>query len=100
MKAIKVPTYTTLVLEMLRERDDFMNRKMLIASIKDMNRDQLSAALISLRNYRAIDVIVEPDGEGWWYALPPEDDTRLRHFDERTPETQPRRPRRKKGEKK
>ena len=77
-------------MEALRESDDFMSRTMLRMRIPGMNPNQLSAALLSLREYHAVDVIIEPDGVGWWYALPPEEDQRRYHVEERTPETKPR----------
>jgi hypothetical protein len=38
--------------------------------------------LFHLRKHRVIDVVVEPDGTGWWYALPESDDDRLRVHEE------------------
>lgn len=93
MKKSKQQTWTSRVEEVLRATDDFMSRKMLKHRIPDINDNQLSAALLSLRGYRVVDVIVNPDGEGWWFALPTEGDARSHHIDERTPETKPRKTR-------
>lgn len=97
MKKFKQPTWTSLVEEVLREADDFLSRKMLMARIHGMNGNQLDAALFSLRKYRVIDVVIQPDGEGWWFALPLEDDQRSRHLMERTPETKRRKTRKAKA---
>lgn len=78
MKTIRHPTATTLVLAALRARDDFMSQRQLREALPGVTANQISAALYSLRKYRAIDVVVEPDGEGWWYALPEVDDKRVR----------------------
>lgn len=90
----KEPTWTALVLEALREADGFMDSAMLRAKTGG-NHNQISAACFSLLKYRAIDVVVNADGHGWWFARPPEDDHRLWTRVERTPESKPRKPRRK-----
>jgi hypothetical protein len=54
-----------------------MNSQML-REATGCNENQISASLYELRHYRAVDFILNPDGKGWWYARPPEEDTRLR----------------------
>ena len=88
----KEPTTTALVTEALRATDDFMSYAMLVKAT-GRNPNQISAACFSLREHRVVDVIVEPDGKAWWYALSPEEDTRIFKIDERTPESKPRKPR-------
>jgi hypothetical protein len=75
---LRKPTATNLVLAVLRARDDFTNQNQLRAALPNVSPNEISAALYHLRNHRAVDVVVEPDGEGWWFALPPEYDNRLR----------------------
>lgn len=89
---LKETTTTTLVELELRAADDFVSRQFLI---KRTGRSpcQVGAALIHLRKYRVIDVIINSDGTGWWYALPHEGDTRCKTCEERTPETKPRKQR-------
>jgi Na+-translocating ferredoxin:NAD+ oxidoreductase RnfC subunit len=72
----KVPTWTSLVTEQLRSRDDFMSTAMLQEATKG-TVNQISAACFHLRAHRVIDVVVNPDGKAWWYALPKESDDRL-----------------------
>lgn len=90
-------TWTSLVLEVLRARaasvDCFMDYRMLKSST-GANVCQVAAALCHLRRVRAVDVIVNADGHGWWYALPPDEDRRSRAVEERVPESKPRRRRR------
>ena len=99
MRRAKEPTATALVLAALRAADDFMSQRMLHAALPGVTRDQISAALSHLRKRHAVGVVIEPDGVGWWFALPPEEDDRSRTVDLRAPETRPRRPRRSKGHK-
>lgn len=94
---IKVPTHTSVVLAYLRATDDFLTLRMINAGLDRSNINQISAALFHLRTARAADVIIDPDGVGWWYALPPEEDSRSRKVMERTPEAAPRRRRRRKS---
>lgn len=88
----KEPTWTTLVLEALRARDDFLDYAALRAATGG-NINQITAACFYLRQRNAIGVEIAPDGKAWWYAMPPESDNRLIHQDERVPESKPRRPR-------
>lgn len=93
----KEPCATKLVLDALRECDDFLNYRML-EKITDKNARQVSAACIHMRKRHAIDCIVEPDGTAWWYALPPESDNRTIIRTERAPEINPRKRRKAKTE--
>ena len=90
MRAHREPTHTSLVLEALRARDNFMGYADLRRAT-GLSANQVSAACYDLRKYRAIDVVVEADGQPWWFALPPESDQRYRPPAERTPESKPRR---------
>jgi hypothetical protein len=93
MRARKEPTATGLVFDALRAADDFLTLPALrVATGLDTNH--VSAALCHLRKYRAVAAIAE--GSLWWYATP-EDDTRLRRVEERTPERRPRSPRRRRA---
>jgi hypothetical protein len=73
----KEPPITKLVLDWLRLRDDFATRSM-IAHHTKCRVETINAALHWLRKCRAVDVIVEPDGRGWWFAMPEECDQRIR----------------------
>lgn len=87
---IKEPTVTGLVLESLRRRDDFMDLHQLEVAT-GATRKNIRSALWELRIYHAVDVIVNADGTSWWFALPAEDDTRIREVLQRAPEMKPRR---------
>lgn len=88
----KRPTYTHLVLEALVHwPSDFAALRQLVQAT-GANVHQVSAALHHLRKRRAVDVVIESNGDGFWYATPEEDD-RLRTLEERTPEERPRKPR-------
>lgn len=78
----KKQTVISLVLAALRESDDFMNQQALREKLPNVSRNAISAALYSLRKYRAIDVVVEVDGTGFWFALPEISDQRQRTVDE------------------
>lgn len=95
MAKLKELTCTTRVLEALRARDDFTPSRLLVA-LTGCSLNQVSASCVHLRKHRAIDCVVEPDGVAWWFPLPEASDNRAYHRDERTPESRPRRPRRKK----
>lgn len=78
-----IPTTTTLITELLRERDDFMTARQLQTELcRESNR--VSAALIHLRQYRVVDCL-SSGGELWWFALPEEQDARIRVIHEFTP---------------
>lgn len=89
----KQTTWTTLVLEHLRAQDDFLTAQQLAEAIPGVLRRQVDAALHMLRHYHCVDVIIQPDGRGWWFALPTHEDTRSKVILERTPESKPRRKR-------
>lgn len=95
MRPGKEPTWTHLVEQALRGCDDFLNYRML-EKVTGGNVCQISAACFSLRKYRVVDCVIEADGVAWWYALPPEEDKRSAHREERTPEVNPRKRRTKK----
>lgn len=86
----KIPTHTSLIEEYLRGIDDFASLSMIVQATGS-TRNQIQAALFNLRHYRAIDVVVNPDGVGWWYALPKEEDTRIYAHSMRAEELKPRR---------
>lgn len=84
---LKETSTTTLVLETLRNPDsEFMTRQML-QTATGRGDAPVSGALCHLRAHRCVDVVVNPDGTGWWFALPPELDTRKRTVDEHAPKT-------------
>lgn len=88
----KRPTYTHLVLEALVHwPSDFATLRQLVQAT-GATVNQVPAALHHLRKRRAVDVVIESSGDGFWYATP-EDDDRTRHLEERTPEERPRKPR-------
>lgn len=92
---LKHPTYVSLVLEQLRARkDDFADAPMLVKST-GCTYNQVHASLHHLRKARCAEVVVESDGHGWWFALPPENDTRQVVHEEFAYENGPRRIRRK-----
>lgn len=81
MGKLKKPTCTSLVLLALRNRDDFMNHRMLMKET-GCSINQITATLHNLRQHRAVDCVINPDGKAWWFACPPEDDNRSKHLDE------------------
>lgn len=85
MMKLKETSTTALVLAALREADDFMTAKMLAEKVGRELRGPVAGALHMLRRYRAVDVVVDPDGVGWWYARPVEEDQRMRTYDEHAP---------------
>ena len=88
MKRHTVPT-TTHLLELALNQDDFKSVSMLA---KEIGREphHVQCTLIYLRHMHVADVVINPDGTGWWYRLPPENDLRIRTFEERPEETAPR----------
>lgn len=74
-------THTAKVIEALREVDDFLPISSLTVRT-GLKMNQVSAALHNLRRHKAVDVVVDPDGRGWWFARPKEDDTRIRALTE------------------
>lgn len=96
MRRGAVVTWTCLVEEALRGCDDFMDKQMLMKATGG-STNQVSAACHKLGEYGVIGVVINPDGKGWWYARPPEDDRRAFVRSERVPEQKPRKPRRKRA---
>lgn len=100
MSRYKEQTCTSKVEDYLRGLDDFANQRQIVQAT-GCNSNQVSAAVFELRKYRVIDVVIEADGVGWWYALSKDNDQRSKTVRERTPETNPRKQRqphsRKKG---
>lgn len=89
------PTHTCLVLEALVGwPQDFASIRDLMAATGS-SYSQISAALFHLRNKHAVEVVIEHDGQAWWFATPG-DDERTRVVDERVPEPPGNRHRRKK----
>ena len=87
----KEPTTTSLVVEALTRRDDFMTGAQLTAAT-GRGSNQVWAALSHLRNRHVVDS-VESAGRLWWF-LTAADDDRQRVVEERRPEDKPRRGRR------
>jgi hypothetical protein len=84
-------TTTTLVLEARRKADDFMTVRQLV-DVTKRTGNQVSAALHCMRKYSAVDCLAS-GGHLYWYAQPPESDTRNWTREEVTPELRPRKPR-------
>lgn len=78
MKRIKDTTTSKVeaALMIATARGDFLSQAMLERITGDTT-NQISAALHSLREYRAVDVVIEVDGAGWWFATP-DTDQRIR----------------------
>lgn len=93
MSRFKETTSTTRVMEALIRADDFRTGRQLQEEL-GLDCSHVSAALYHFRKYHAADCIEQPDAL-WWFATP-EDDRRCRVVEERTPESRPRRPRRRK----
>lgn len=70
--------FTLRVEQYLREIDDFASIPMIAAKLQ-LTRNQVSASLHNLRRACVVDVIIAPDGTGWWFTCPPEQDTRVVH---------------------
>lgn len=92
----KEPTCTSRVEEVLRGQNDFMTYRM-IAKATGLDINHVGASCCHLRKFGVVDVVVNPDGTGWWFALPSNMDQRSRIVLERAPESKPRRPRRRKN---
>lgn len=86
----KQPTWTHLVEEALRVADDFLPTVRL-RELTGANVHQLSAALHHLQKRKVIDAVSVQGGPYWFYLG---QDTRTFSYEERTPETKPRRARR------
>jgi hypothetical protein len=97
MKRYRETTTTTLVLEALRRADDFRTVRQLMAETQ-RSSNRVTAALHSLRKYGAVDCLAS-DGILYWYAQPPQNDTRMSTRDEYTPESKPRKVRKPRAKK-
>lgn len=75
MKPGRDVTKAAKVLEYLREHE-FSRRKGIAEALK-LPVDTVSSVLNSLWRYKAVDVVIEADGVGWWFATP-ETDQRTR----------------------
>jgi hypothetical protein len=84
----------------LREADDFVTARQLQSLLGTdpflgVTLNRVSAALYHLRKHHAADFI-EAGTSLWWFATP-QDDTRSRKCEERTPESRPRKARKRKA---
>lgn len=77
MKPGRTANKTLQVLRFLRGREDFFTIPQIGQELQ-ITTNQASAALYNLRRTRCVDVVIEPDGTGWWFALPPEMDAHKR----------------------
>lgn len=84
MRKITQPTTTSLVLEALRTTQEFMSLDMLRQVTGRFKPGDVRAALLGLRKYHAVDVVVEKDGTGWWFATG--QDTRTKQIREIKPD--------------
>ena len=90
MKPAKEPTFTRIVLEGLIRANDFRTSPHLQLEL-GLSANRVGAALHHLRKHGVVDCM-ESMRILWWYATPADDD-RSRRVDERTLETEPRKPR-------
>lgn len=74
-------TTTTLVTNLLRAVDDFVAFNQLVR-MTGRNVNQVSAALHHLKQHKVVDCVIHPNGQLWWFALPPHDDNRCRTVNE------------------
>lgn len=95
---IKQMTYTYLVLECLKERNDYVSYEDIYNYVRETRYEvafsHISAACFHLKKHKAVDLVIDSDGKVFWY-LTPETDDRAKTIDERVPESKPRK--RKKG---
>ena len=69
----KETTTTFLVMEALKAKpNDFTSTRQLV-ELTHRTSSQVSAALHHLRLHLAVDVVIEVDGTGWWFATPDQD---------------------------
>lgn len=87
-KAHKEPTITFRILDYLERVDDFRTTAQIRKDLS-LNHNQTCNTLNYLRSVHAINCVEQPDSL-WWFATRT-DDLRIRHHDERKPETHPRR---------
>lgn len=89
LRKYRSPASVHLVLEFLRQQDDLFTVKM-IAAGTNVTVARVSAAVYMLRDYHCAAPVVDNMGRVWWYALPIEEDTRVRTVPERVEESKPR----------
>ena len=82
-KADKKPTWSSLILELLKASDDFLNLDQIKAATGASN-NQATATLTHLHRRHAIDV-VDSGNRLWWFATA-ENDNRTRTLDLRAEE--------------
>ncbi len=86
-------TYTSLVQECLKERNDFMSYSEIFDYVKKTRSEvklaNISAACFHLKKHKVIDFVIDCDGEVFWFFTPETDD-RLRTINERVQESRPR----------
>jgi len=88
MKRFAEPTATSESLAYLRGLGDFATCAQIALAV-NKTLLQVNSALHSLQRFKAVDC-VESQGRLWWFALPPESDTRTKTYDQRVPENKPR----------
>jgi hypothetical protein len=81
---MKLPTWTSLILEELVRADDFLSLGDLIART-GATHNQTTASIHNLSKFRAIESVVGGDGSLWWFATP-DQDTRQHTHEERVRE--------------
>ena len=92
MPKLKQETWTNKVLRILVDADDFMNYAMLCKAT-GANLNQISASCLHMLKRRAVDVVIDKDGVGWWYATPDTDNrTRARREQIPSKTRKPRKP--------
>ena len=84
MTKITETSTVALVTEALRKADDFMSRRM-IEHATGRSSNAVAGALHWLHRSHVVDVVVDENGTGWWFALPPEMDSRSCTHDEHAP---------------
>lgn len=87
---MKEVTTTDLVLDYLRASDD-LKTYVDIQRCINKSMSNITAALSHLKKHRSIDFVVDSNGTAFFFALPPEEDTRCRIHHEREKEEKPRR---------
>lgn len=89
-RKLTTPTTTSLIMEVLTSPGaDFVSRNQLVART-GRTPNQVVAALHHLREHHAVDVVIEVDGTGWWFATP-DYDNRITTIAEYTEHTKPNR---------
>jgi hypothetical protein len=84
MPKLKETSTVCLVTEALRTADDFMSRRMIEFGTGRAS-NAISGALHHLHKTHVVDVVVDENGTGWWFALPAYMDQRKHRQDEHAP---------------